>query len=358
MSRQDKATIERFSSILRELVKKPENRLCADCKKNDPRWASWNLGVFLCIRCSGIHRGMGTHISKVKSVDLDTWTPEQMESIQKWGNRLANLYWEALLKPGHVPPEHKIESFIRSKYELRKWVRGDKPPVDPRSLDNNPSQSQAQHKTSRYSPVTVQVNSLGPSSASSQPQSHSLLSSNFSSNANSSHIALKTTSIQPPVQTLSEPLEDGFFSLDFHNPSMSLTSTGATNPTKQDVKQDILSLFSSTSPNTEAFGQSSTLPGYPWNTTQVQKQQQSSTDSANSALGGGTCSGYSGFPTSFQVNPWCTSSPALSQQHSRVDISGSSSTRTLVAPRDVLSTTVGTSNTKGRKDEAFGEIWR
>jgi hypothetical protein len=36
-------------------------------------------GVFLCIRCSGIHRGMGTHISKVKSVDLDVWTPEQME---------------------------------------------------------------------------------------------------------------------------------------------------------------------------------------------------------------------------------------------------------------------------------------
>jgi len=35
-------------------------------------------GVFLCIRCSGIHRGMGTHISKVKSVDLDVWTPEQM----------------------------------------------------------------------------------------------------------------------------------------------------------------------------------------------------------------------------------------------------------------------------------------
>lgn len=89
----------------------------------DPRWASWNLGVFLCIRCSGIHRGMGTHISKVKSVDLDVWTPEQMQvgttarvlklgcllslpqSIQKWGNRLANLYWEAHLKPGHVPPE-------------------------------------------------------------------------------------------------------------------------------------------------------------------------------------------------------------------------------------------------------------
>ena len=69
----------------------------------DPRWASWNLGVFICIRCSGIHRGMGTHISKVKSVDLDTWTDEQLQSVLKWGNARANKYWEAKLAPGHVP---------------------------------------------------------------------------------------------------------------------------------------------------------------------------------------------------------------------------------------------------------------
>jgi hypothetical protein len=72
----------------------------------DPRWASWNLyvlhfrlysdltmlhrGVFLCIRCSGIHRGMGTHISRVKSVDLDIWTPEQMDVS------LCRLYVDSL----------------------------------------------------------------------------------------------------------------------------------------------------------------------------------------------------------------------------------------------------------------------
>ena len=56
----------------------------------DPRWASWNLGIFICIRCSGIHRGMGTHISRVKSVDLDAWTDEQLQSVLKWGNTRAN----------------------------------------------------------------------------------------------------------------------------------------------------------------------------------------------------------------------------------------------------------------------------
>ena len=100
----------------------------------DPRWASWNLGVFVCIRCSGIHRGMGTHISRVKSVDLDSWTEEQMASILSWGNARANKYWEAKLAQGHVPSEAKIENFIRTKYELKRWaMEGPRP--DPATLE-------------------------------------------------------------------------------------------------------------------------------------------------------------------------------------------------------------------------------
>lgn len=112
---QSRAEAEANARTLRNLVKQPENKVCADCKRNDTRWASWNIGCFLCIRCSGIHRSMGTHISRVKSIDLDMWTTEQMESMKKWGNKLVNLYWEANLKPGHMPPDHKVESFIRSK---------------------------------------------------------------------------------------------------------------------------------------------------------------------------------------------------------------------------------------------------
>ncbi|PON22295.1 hypothetical protein TGAM01_v208778 [Trichoderma gamsii] len=122
-------------ATIKSLLKLEPNKVCADCKKNKhPRWASWNLGIFICIRCSGIHRGMGTHISRVKSVDLDSWTDEQLQSVLNWGNARANKYWEAKLAPGHTPSESKIENFIRTKYELKRWAM-DGPMPDPSELD-------------------------------------------------------------------------------------------------------------------------------------------------------------------------------------------------------------------------------
>ncbi|KAL0073118.1 hypothetical protein F4703DRAFT_1899680 [Phycomyces blakesleeanus] len=81
---------EKHTIILKDLLSQSANMTCADCGKKDPRWASWNLGIFVCIQCSGIHRSLGTHISKVKSVDLDTWVPEQIDSMVQWGNGRAN----------------------------------------------------------------------------------------------------------------------------------------------------------------------------------------------------------------------------------------------------------------------------
>ncbi|PPJ53347.1 hypothetical protein CBER1_00946 [Cercospora berteroae] len=130
----DKA--EQNRATLKQLVKLESNKSCADCKRNKhPRWASWNLGIFICIRCSGIHRGMGTHISRVKSVDLDSWTDEQMASMLKWGNGRANKYWEHKLAEGHVPNEAKIENFIRTKYDSKRWVM-DGPIPDPSTLED------------------------------------------------------------------------------------------------------------------------------------------------------------------------------------------------------------------------------
>jgi len=68
--------------ILSGLLKEESNKVCADCKSRGPRWASVNLGVFICLECAGVHRSMGVHISQVRSTDMDTWLPEQVAFIQ------------------------------------------------------------------------------------------------------------------------------------------------------------------------------------------------------------------------------------------------------------------------------------
>jgi hypothetical protein len=61
---------------LLEALEHSDNAVCADCSEKDPRWVSINLGLYLCIECSGIHRSLGVHISKVRSIELDLWDPD------------------------------------------------------------------------------------------------------------------------------------------------------------------------------------------------------------------------------------------------------------------------------------------
>ncbi|KAF8029807.1 hypothetical protein BT93_E2282 [Corymbia citriodora subsp. variegata] len=111
---------EKHRKILEALLKLPENRECADCRSKAPRWASVNLGIFICLQCSGIHRSLGVHISKVRSATLDTWLPEQVAFIQSMGNEKANSYWEAELPPNYG--RVGIENFICAKYVEKRWV--------------------------------------------------------------------------------------------------------------------------------------------------------------------------------------------------------------------------------------------
>lgn len=113
---------------LKQLLDLPDNRRCADCRGGNagskPTWASINCGVFICMKCAGYHRGLGVHISQVRSCTLDTWLPPQLEFMAATGNHIANAYWEARLgdTPKPASDDPYLESFIRQKYINRAFA--------------------------------------------------------------------------------------------------------------------------------------------------------------------------------------------------------------------------------------------
>jgi len=123
----DRTEQAKVKKTMEKLLKEPGNRMCAECNTKQPRWASANLGVFLCIRCSGIHRNLGVHISKVKSVNLDKWTMEQVEFMATRGNAKVNALYEHTLQTGRKPQEtdsvYMVEGFIRDKYEKKLFLK-------------------------------------------------------------------------------------------------------------------------------------------------------------------------------------------------------------------------------------------
>ncbi|CAH1131574.1 unnamed protein product [Ceutorhynchus assimilis] len=104
----------------------PGNGSCVDCDAPNPDWASLNLGVLMCIECSGIHRNLGSHISRVRSLDLDEWPPGNQSVMLAIGNTLANSVWECQtynrIKPIPTSSREEKERWIRSKYEHKEFL--------------------------------------------------------------------------------------------------------------------------------------------------------------------------------------------------------------------------------------------
>ncbi|XP_062264963.1 arf-GAP with dual PH domain-containing protein 2 [Platichthys flesus] len=114
------ANRERNKKILLELVKLPDNNMCADCGASDPEWAPYKLGVFVCLNCSGVHRSLSSH---VKSIRLDFWDDELVEFMKSKGNASAQALYEKAVPPYYYRPREKDSVVLREQWILAKYER-------------------------------------------------------------------------------------------------------------------------------------------------------------------------------------------------------------------------------------------
>ncbi|TQS33517.1 hypothetical protein Golomagni_06133, partial [Golovinomyces magnicellulatus] len=112
------------------------------------------LGVFLCLRCAAIHRKLGTHISKVKSLSMDSWSNEQVDNMRKVGNAVSNQIYNPENKRAPVPidadeADSAMERFIRQKYIHNVAAQVSKP-GSPRSDEGTPPPLPPKNNTSKF----------------------------------------------------------------------------------------------------------------------------------------------------------------------------------------------------------------
>jgi hypothetical protein len=135
----DKEDLKPEVKELLEIMKLPGNNVCTDCDAADPEWAVINIGNFVCIDCSGVHRALGVQVSKVRSIYLDNWEPEAVAYMRTMGNKKVNEIWESKVpsyreKPQKNATREKRMFWIVSKYvkkEFFDWSRASEANVNP-----------------------------------------------------------------------------------------------------------------------------------------------------------------------------------------------------------------------------------
>uniref|UniRef100_A0A672KXE6 Arf-GAP with SH3 domain, ANK repeat and PH domain-containing protein 2-like n=1 Tax=Sinocyclocheilus grahami TaxID=75366 RepID=A0A672KXE6_SINGR len=109
-------------AITEDIRRMPGNNVCCDCGAPDPSWISINLGILTCIECSGIHREMGVHYSRIQSLSLDKLGTSELLLARNVGNSGFNEIVEASLPSPSVKPSAESDMAIRKDFILSKYM--------------------------------------------------------------------------------------------------------------------------------------------------------------------------------------------------------------------------------------------
>ncbi|XP_034867848.1 arf-GAP with SH3 domain, ANK repeat and PH domain-containing protein 1 isoform X2 [Mirounga leonina] len=109
-------------AIIEDVQRLPGNDVCCDCGSSEPTWLSTNLGILTCIECSGIHREMGVHISRIQSLELDKLGTSELLLAKNVGNNSFNDIMEANLPSPSTKPTPSSDMTVRKEYITAKYV--------------------------------------------------------------------------------------------------------------------------------------------------------------------------------------------------------------------------------------------
>uniref|UniRef100_A0A8C0ULH9 ArfGAP with SH3 domain, ankyrin repeat and PH domain 1 n=1 Tax=Cyanistes caeruleus TaxID=156563 RepID=A0A8C0ULH9_CYACU len=109
-------------AIIDDIQRLPGNEVCCDCGSPDPTWLSTNLGILTCIECSGIHREMGVHISRIQSLELDKLGTSELLLAKNVGNTSFNDIMEGNLPSPSPKPSPSSDMTARKEFITAKYV--------------------------------------------------------------------------------------------------------------------------------------------------------------------------------------------------------------------------------------------
>ncbi|GAA5855124.1 hypothetical protein JCM8547_002391 [Rhodosporidiobolus lusitaniae] len=129
--------------VLLDWMKEGDNKLCVECGTPHPQWCSLSYGISLCLACSGTHRSLGTHLSFVRSLTMDKWTPTQVDRMKAGGNAKCREFFEAngqSWKGMSIPEKYATHTATMYREKLladaegRPWIPSSPPQPSPSSL--------------------------------------------------------------------------------------------------------------------------------------------------------------------------------------------------------------------------------